>query len=90
MKRLLLTAGLVLLLTKDAYAICAKHKDMALSLMQNGYGFAATAITDQNNVIQLYINTHDGSWIILGVDNDMQACVLVHGLQWYGVKERAI
>lgn len=73
-----------------ATAQCAPL-DVVLNAIVGEYHFAylATAITQGNVVLNFYTRA-DGTWIILVIDNDLNACVLIDGYDWQFALERRI
>jgi hypothetical protein len=53
------------------------------------YAYLATAITDDNIVLNFYIN-QDGTWLVIMIDSDLNACILAHGYDWQFALERAL
>lgn len=61
---------------------CADAKALMAASMRAGYGYLATAISDRGFVTQFYLDMNTGRWLMLGVDNDLKACVLLNGTDW--------
>jgi hypothetical protein len=58
-------------------------------LMRKGYSPAAAGEVPQiNGSITFAINYRTGMWVLLGVDSDLNACVLVEGSQWSFIRIR--
>jgi hypothetical protein len=53
------------------------------------YAYLATAITDDNIVLNFYIN-QDGTWLVIMIDSDLNSCILAHGYDWQFALERAL
>lgn len=78
------------LASSPAKAECAPHKDILSDLFKNGYGWLSTAITHDNRVIQVFVNGKNGAWVIIGIDDDMTACVIAYGYDWLFTIERGV
>ena len=88
--RVLLVLLLLLIPLRSDAAECLPHKEMLPILFKGGYAWVSTAVTDQRYVIQLFINLRTDEWLIIMVDNDMHACIVVNGDNWMNTIERAI
>jgi hypothetical protein len=70
--------------------ICLPLDDMLASLVGDlHYAYLATAITDSNIVLNFYTRA-DSGWLILGIDNDLNACILAQGYDWQFALERSL
>lgn len=69
---------------------CGSAKDIMLKNLKSGYAYFATAIENNGFVIQLYINTRDGEWRVVGIDHRMHACNILQGQQWTFLKIRSM
>lgn len=61
---------------------CKPAKELMLEQLVNGYGYMATAIANPNIVTQFYINVKTGEWRVIGIDSDLNACVMLTGSEW--------
>lgn len=61
---------------------CAKSKDVMKKNLLDGYAYFATATENTGFVIQLYINIHNGDWRIVGIDNNLNACNMLQGIEF--------
>lgn len=87
------TLALLILLTISVRADaieCLPHKDSVKILFQNGYAWHSTSITDQGLVMQVFINMKTREWLLLMIDDNLDACVVAHGQDWYFTTEREI
>jgi hypothetical protein len=55
--------------------------------MKNGYGFLATGEMDGGAALMWMVNRY-GSFVILGVDDDLNACQILHGVNLVFILER--
>ena len=65
---------------------CAKLKDALPIMLQSGYAFVATAEVSGGAGIMLFIN-QSGTFKLVGVDKELNACVLLTGVNWAWVIE---
>lgn len=49
--------------------------------LQAGYGWLSQAVSSNGYVIQVYTK-ETGEYKIIGIDNDLNACVLIAGDDW--------
>jgi len=75
------------LLAKDSFP-CATQKVMVGHYLKNGYAFAATFISDQHMVFQLFVSPRLGYWVIIAIDEKQTACVISKGYDWAAAFER--
>lgn len=61
---------------------CGDARSLMGALMRDGYAYMATAISDRNFITQFYLSTQTGSFVVIGVDNNLQACVILRGGEW--------
>lgn len=57
---------------------CVSLKQMHKKLFEGGYAWVFTAVTSNYAVIQLFVN-QKAEYIIIGIDNDQNACELIQG-----------
>lgn len=57
---------------------CTDRKITQIALAKQGFAYLGTFITSENMVIQLYIH-QSGALAIIGITEDLQACILVTG-----------
>lgn len=69
---------------------CATHNDIVSGLMHEGFGLLSTATTAQMYVIQVFVNDKTRDWVMIGIDNDMNTCLLAQGSNWIYALERRI
>lgn len=58
---------------------CFDRQVAITGLMQSGFAYAGTFITDDGVVLQLYIN-RSGAWVILAIAPDLNACIALTGV----------
>lgn len=66
---------------------CSDRKITQIALAAKRFAYVGTFITSGNVVTQLYIH-RSGAWAIIGITDDMQACVLVTGKEYALTVER--
>lgn len=71
----------------DNYNTCTDRKTTQVGLAKSGFAYVGTFITSDNIVTQLYIH-RSGAWVIIGITDDMQACVLILGKEYALAVER--
>lgn len=57
---------------------CVSLKQMHKKLFESGYTWLFTAVTSNYAVIQLFVN-QKAEYVIIGIDDDQNACELMHG-----------
>ena len=57
---------------------CQTHKTILSELYLGGYAYMAVSTTEQNIVLQTFVNVNTGAWVIIAIDND-NACILMRG-----------
>ena len=91
MKPIALVLAFLLFFTHAAIAIeCGKQKDMVKELLESGYGWLSTSITDQGFVLQIFIKNDTRDWTFLIIDNNLDSCVVARGSNWMFSLERSI
>lgn len=87
-KKLTASVGILMLSVAVSFAAVKEHHfpcgpagKIMYTLMQSGYAYMATAVMNPDIVVQFYLNQR-GDWQVIGVDNDVNACVLLHGYDW--------
>lgn len=76
-----LSAAVSFAAVKEHHFPCAPAGEIMHTLMQSGYAYMATAVMNPDIVVQFYLNQR-GDWQVVGVDSDVNACVLLHGYDW--------
>lgn len=71
----------------DNYNTCTDRKNTQVGLAKSGFAYVGTFITSDNIVTQLYVQ-RSGAWLIIGITDDMQACVLIIGKEYSFAAER--
>lgn len=69
---------------------CEKIKPAFLKALQNGFAYTATAAERSGFAASLFINVRTGQWLIIGVDDDLNACTLMQGQDWQWALTRTI
>jgi len=60
---------------------CGLLKEALGQSFNDHYAFTATAISDRGLSIILFTR-RDGNWHIIGVDENLQACIVARGTDW--------
>lgn len=68
---------------------CAKAKDVMKLNFTDGYAYLATAIEDRGFVIQLFIKPN-GDWRVVGIDDKINGCILLHGVEFTFLQVRGM
>ena len=88
---LLLFAGSVTLAYAGGSFPCGDHKTVVKEILAvKGQGFLATAITKRGIVLQVFTSRQDGSFSIIGIDDNGLSCLLLSGTDWAFAAERRI
>lgn len=66
---------------------CNDRKVTQIALASKRFAYVGTFITSGNVVTQLYIH-RSGAWVIIGITEDLQACILVTGKEYALAIER--
>ncbi len=74
----------VLLFAVHAYPAAAKYPcgdytDILRTHLQGGYALFMSGSLDNDGALIMMVDTHNGDFIIIGVDNQQRACVLLRG-----------
>lgn len=70
------------------YNDCGPVREMQIAQYKSGMAYVATGIDSRfANPVQLFINTKDKTFVVLGMDYDMNACVLFKGFNWTPIFE---
>lgn len=75
------------MLAQDSFP-CSSQKVMVGHFLKNGYAFAATFISDQHMVFQLFVSPKLGYWAIIAIDEKQNACLIAKGYDWAAAFER--
>jgi hypothetical protein len=62
----------------DSGLVCSDRKVTQIGLARAGFAYAGTFIDSHNRVLQLYVS-RAGAWVIIGITEDLKACILVTG-----------
>jgi hypothetical protein len=73
----------------DSGLVCADRSASQIGLARAGFAYAGTFIDSHNRVLQLYIH-RTGAWLILGITEELEACILVTGKDHQLPFERAL
>lgn len=68
---------------------CNNVKVEVGNTLRAGYAYLATAVTSRGLVVMFFIN-RAGEWKILGVDDDLNSCVVASGEYWNFAYEQGI
>ena len=60
---------------------CGASSDIFKAHFERGFAFLATAISNKGLSLVIFINA-DGAWQIVGVDQNLSACVVARGTDW--------
>jgi hypothetical protein len=63
---------------KDYKFICQSHKSLLGELYLGGYAYLSVSTTEQNIVLQTFVNVNTGAWVIIAI-SEKDACVLMRG-----------
>lgn len=70
---------------------CGTTEEVIKAAFDNGYAFLATAAGEHGEAIVVFLNVRRGAfgkWLIVGVDENGGACVLLKGDSWQFAIER--
>jgi hypothetical protein len=68
---------------------CSDRKVTQIALARAGFAYAGTFIDSHNRVLQLYVS-RAGAWVIIGITEKLEACLLVTGAEHQLPFERAL
>lgn len=68
---------------------CGPVSVIYLSLMDEGYSFFSTAAQSEGLAVSLFLDQNN-NWRIVGIDNDLNACVIMSGVDWKFLTGRRI
>jgi hypothetical protein len=68
---------------------CSELKSQIQRSINNGFAYLATAVSDRGLTLMFTVK-QTGEWQIIGVDNDLSACVVAQGTDWVFAMERAL
>lgn len=63
---------------------CMSAKEMMIGLMKSGFAYVANMAGSSGIGIQLYIDPN-GNFAIVGIDEDVNACILLQGTDFRSV-----
>ena len=83
MKRMIFAIFAMVFIARQAFALeCSPLNDMLKNMLaERQLAYLATSITNQGNVLMYFVN-RQGEWVMIGVDNDLKACILLEGQDW--------
>jgi len=73
----------------DNRLVCADRSATQVGLARAGFAYAGTFIDSHNRVLQLYVS-RAGAWVIIGITEKLEACLLVTGAEHQLPYERAL
>lgn len=68
---------------------CLKLKSQIKKSINNGFAYLANAVSDRGLVLMFTVK-QNGEWQIIGVDDDMNACVVAQGTDWVFAMQQGI
>lgn len=83
---------LILFITTQSYAFeCSDSKSLIKKMIAEKHlGFLGTAIDDHANVYMFFLNMQTGEWAVLGIKENLTACVLLEGTDWQFILSQVI
>jgi len=66
----------------EARYSCGTIAGVFKSLLEDGYAYFSTAENGENGISISHFMTEDGRWKLVGVDKDLNACVIMQGSNW--------
>lgn len=73
----------------DTRLVCADRSATQIGLARAGFAYAGTFIDRHNRVLQLYVHP-EGAWMIIGITEQLEACMLVTGADHQLPYERSL
>lgn len=67
---------------------CGKIKPAFLAALSNGYAYLATGAERSGFALNLFLNVNTGQWLVIGVDDNLNACTLMQGQDWRWALQR--
>ncbi len=61
---------------------CGTQEQFVEAAFRDGYGWLSTAVAYPGYVIQTFVDDRDGRFLIIGIDNDFNACIVMQGIDW--------
>ena len=60
---------------------CAKYDVQLLAALKNKYSINSIGVSNLGFAVQVFLD-RSGNWLMLGIDDDLNACKILQGTDW--------